>query len=392
MALVLLVARPLALTAQNIVANQAIAANVTNLIRWQSHWHVVRQSWAFFQNDFAGRIANKVMQTGPAIRQSLVSMITAVWYILVYGTSAMLLLGSADPWLALPILIWFAGYAALLRLFVPRMRDTSVEVSEARSILTGRIVDTYTNILTLKLFARAREEDAYVRNSVEQHTGLFHASLRLNTLFTLTLSTLNAAMVASVAGLAIYLWTRGKVQIGTVAMALPLAWQIVNMAGWVAYQITDIFENIGVVQEGMRAIARPLGLPDKPDAKELKVTRGEIAFEDIRFGYGSEKGLIEQLSLRREAGREDRAGRPLRRRQVDAGQSAAALLRTGGRPHPDRRPGHLAGDAGIAAHADFGGDAGHLAAASLDPRQYPLWPAVGDRRRSGRGGEARAGA
>ena len=113
-------------------------------------------------------------------------MITAVWYILVYGTSAMLLLGSADPWLALPILVWFAGYAALLRLFVPRMRDTSVEVSEARSILTGRIVDTYTNILTLKLFARAREEDAYVRNSVEQHTGLFHASLRLNTLFTLT--------------------------------------------------------------------------------------------------------------------------------------------------------------------------------------------------------------
>jgi ATP-binding cassette subfamily B multidrug efflux pump len=258
---------------------------------------VVRQSWAFFQNDFAGRIANKVMQTGPAIRQSLVSMITAVWYILVYGTSAMLLLASADPWLALPILVWFAGYAILLRIFVPRMRDTSVEVSEARSIMTGRIVDTYTNILTLKLFARAREEDAYVRNAIETHTGLFHASLRLNTLFTLTLSTLNAAMVVSVAGLSIWLWTQGKVQVGTVAMALPLAWQIVNMAGWVAYQITDIFENIGVVQEGMRAIARPLGLPDKPDAKELKVTRGAIEFQDIRFGYGSEKGLIDALSL-----------------------------------------------------------------------------------------------
>ncbi|HWV55227.1 ABC transporter ATP-binding protein, partial [Pseudorhodoplanes sp.] len=252
MAVVLVIVRPLALTAQNMVANQAIAANVTNLIRWQSHWHVVRQSWAFFQNDFAGRIANKVMQTGPAIRQSLVSMITAVWYILVYGTSAMLLLAAADVWLAVPILVWFAGYGILLRIFVPRMRDTSVEVSEARSIMTGRIVDTYTNILTLKLFARAREEDAYVRNSIETHTGLFHASLRLNTLFTLTLATLNAAMVVTVAGLSIYLWTQGKVQVGTVAMALPLAWQIVNMAGWVAYQITDIFENIGVVQEGMR--------------------------------------------------------------------------------------------------------------------------------------------
>jgi ATP-binding cassette subfamily B multidrug efflux pump len=297
MALVLLVIRPLALTAQNIVSNQAIAANVANMIRWQNHWHVVRQSWAFFQNDFAGRIASKVMQTGPALRESLVSMINAVWYILVYGTSAVLLLASADGWLAIPVLVWFAGYAVLLRIFVPRMRDRSVEVSEARSILTGRIVDTYTNILTLKLFARAREEDDYVRNSVEQHTGLFHASLRLNTLFSLCLATLNALMVTTVAGLSIYLWTKGSVQVGTVAMALPLAWHIVNIAGWVAFQVTDIFENIGVVQEGMRAIARPPGLPDKPDAKELKVTRGEITFEDIRFGYGSEKGLIDALTL-----------------------------------------------------------------------------------------------
>jgi ATP-binding cassette subfamily B multidrug efflux pump len=297
MAAIILIARPCAIAAQNLVANQAIAANVANMIRWQNHWHVVRQSWAFFQNDFAGRIANKVMQTGPALRESLVSMITAVWYILVYGTSAMLLLASADAWLALPVAAWFAAYAVLLRIFVPRMRDRSVEVSEARSIMTGRIVDTYTNILTLKLFARAREEDAYVRQSVETHTGLFHASLRLNTLFSFCLTTLNALMVTGVAGLSIWFWTQGKVEIGTVAMALPLAWQIVNIAGWVAFQVTDIFENIGVVQEGMRAIARPLGLPDRPGAKDLTVTRGEIAFDDIRFGYGSEKGLIDNLSL-----------------------------------------------------------------------------------------------
>ena len=297
MAAIILIARPIAIALQNLVANQAIAANVANMIRWQNHWHVVRQSWAFFQNDFAGRIANKVMQTGPALRESLVSMITAVWYILVYGTSAMLLLAAADAWLALPVLVWFAAYALLLRVFVPLMRERSVEVSEARSIMTGRIVDTYTNILTLKLFARAREEDVYVRQSVETHTGLFHASLRLNTLFSFCLSTLNALMVTSVAGLSIWFWTQGKVEIGTVAMALPLAWQIINIAGWVAFQVTDIFENIGVVQEGMRAIARPLGLPDKPDAQELKVTRGEIAFDDIRFGYGSEKGLIDALSL-----------------------------------------------------------------------------------------------
>jgi ATP-binding cassette subfamily B multidrug efflux pump len=297
MALVLLVARPLALTAQNLIANQAIAANVANMIRWQNHWHVVRQSWAFFQNDFAGRIANKVMQTGPALRESLVSLLTAVWYIMVYGTSAILLLGSADPWLALPVVLWFAGYAVLLRIFVPRMRDRSTDVSEARSVVTGRIVDTYTNILTVKLFARSREEDAYVRNAVDEHTGLFHASLRLNTLFSLSLTTLNALLVTSTSGIAIFLWTRGMVEVGTVAMALPLAWQIVNIAGWVAWQVTDIFENIGVVQEGMSAIAKPLGLPDRPDAKPLAVTRGEVKFDNIRFGYGRESGLIDGLSL-----------------------------------------------------------------------------------------------
>ncbi|HXW23697.1 MAG TPA: ABC transporter ATP-binding protein, partial [Xanthobacteraceae bacterium] len=234
MALVLLVARPVALTAQNLIANQAIAANVGNLIRWQSHWHVVRQSWAFFQNDFAGRIANKVMQTGPAVRESLVALLTAVWYILVYGTSAALLLAAADKWLALPVILWFLGYVAILRLFVPRMRDRSHDMSEARSALTGRIVDAYTNILTVKLFARARDEDAYVRRAVDEHTGLFHASLRLNTLFGLSLSSLNALLVVSTGGLAILLWTRGVVAVGTVAMALPLAWQIVNVAGWVA--------------------------------------------------------------------------------------------------------------------------------------------------------------
>jgi ATP-binding cassette subfamily B multidrug efflux pump len=286
MAAVLLVLRPAALTLQNIMANQAIAANVANLIRWQSHWHVVRQSWSFFQNDFAGRIANRVMQTGPAIRESLVALLTAVWYILVYGTSALLLLATADRWLALPIALWFAGYLVLLRVFVPRMRDRSKEMSEVRSLVTGRIVDSYTNILTVKLFARPWQEDAYVREAVDEHTGKFHASLRLNTLLGLALSSLNALMVTGTGALALLLWTRGQVSVGTVAMALPLAWQIVNISGWVAWQVTAIFENIGVVQEGMMTIARPITLTDRPQAQALVVARGEIAFEDVRFHYG----------------------------------------------------------------------------------------------------------
>src|SRR5262247_3999272 len=297
MALVLLVLRPLALTSQNIMANQAIAANVGNMIRWQSHWHVVRQSWAFFQNDFAGRIANRVMQTGPSIRETLTAMITAVWYILVYGTSALILLASADRWLALPIVLWFLAYLVMLRVFVPRMRDRSKDMSEVRSMLTGRVVDSYTNILTVKLFARAREEDAYVRDAVDEHTGMFHASLRLNTLFGLTLSSLNAMMVTGTAALAIYLWTIGKVEVGTVAMALPLCWQIVNISGWVAWQVTNIFENVGVVQEGMMTIAKPIALTDQPNAPELAVSHGEIRFDDVRFGYGRETGVLNAFSL-----------------------------------------------------------------------------------------------
>jgi ATP-binding cassette subfamily B multidrug efflux pump len=289
MALVLLVARPIALTTQNLIANQAIAANVSNRIRWQNHWYVVRQSWAFFQNDFAGRIATRVMQTGPAIRETLVAMLTSVWYILVYGTAALILLARADPWLALPVVLWFLGYMVMLRVLVPRMRDRSKEVSEGRSMLTGRIVDSYTNILTVKLFARAREEDAYVRDAIDSHTGLFYRSLRLNTVFGLTLSSLNAMLVTGTGGLALLLWTQGKVEVGTVAMALPLAWQIVNIAGWVAWQITSVFENIGVIQEGMMTIARPIALTDRTDAAELNVTHGEIRFEEVSFGYGRER-------------------------------------------------------------------------------------------------------
>ena len=297
MVVVLLVLRPLAFVTQHLVMNQGIAANVSNRIRWQNHWHVVRQSWAFFQNDFAGRIATRVMQTGPAIRESLVALLTAVWFILVYGTSSLILLASADLWLALPVVLWFAGYIAMLRFFVPRMRDRSKVMSEARSMLTGRIVDTYTNIVTVKLFSRAKEEEAYVRDAIDHHTGRFHEQLRLNTLFALTLTTLNALLITMTGAFAIVLWSTGHVGVGTVAMALPMTMQIVSASGWVAWQITGIFENVGVVQEGMITIAKAHTLVDIPDAKPLQVTRGEILFDKVRFGYGRESGLIEDLTL-----------------------------------------------------------------------------------------------
>ncbi len=286
MALVLLIARPGIVFARYLITNQAISGPFTNLIRWQSHWHVVRQSWAFFQNDFAGRISNRVMQTGGAVRQTLVSGITAMWYVMVYGTTAVVLAASADFWLTVPILLWFAAYISLLTYFVPRMRDRSKKGSEARSAVMGRIVDSYTNILTVKLFARARDEDNYVRDAIDNHTRVFLASQRLMTVFGTVLAVLNGLLITGAGGLAIVLWRNGAVEIGAIAMVLPLTFQLTNISRQIAIQIADIFEDIGVVQEGMMSIAVPLQLTDHPNSKPLAVHEGRIAFENLRFGYG----------------------------------------------------------------------------------------------------------
>ena len=293
MAVIVLIARPGIVLARYLVTNQALAGPFSNMIRWQSHFHVVRQSWAFFQNDFAGRISNRVMQTGPAVRESLVASITAVWYIVVYGVTAIVMLWAADVWLITPVLGWFAGYIALLIYFVPRMRDRSKVTSEARSALMGRIVDSYSNILTVKLFARPRDEDDYVRDAVDTHTGRFLAGQRLITAFGTILAVLNAALVAGSGALALVLWRHGKVEVGAIAMVLPLTFQLTNMSRWIAFSVTEIFEEIGVVQEGMMSIAQPLRLTDRAGAEKLKVKSGAIAFEDVQFHYGRDVSVGE---------------------------------------------------------------------------------------------------
>ena len=355
---------------------------MTSLIRWQSHWHVVRQSWPFFQNDFAGRIANRVMQTSNAVRECVVSSIRAIWYIAIYGISALVLMAFADWRLAVPTALWVAGYVGFLAYFVPRMRDLAKTSSEARSLVMGRVVDSYTNILTVKLFARARDEDAYVREVIDQHTGAIAAHMRLITRFMLTLSAMNALLLVATAAIGIVLWSRGAVGAGVVATALPLAWQIANVSGWVSWEVTAIFENIGIVQEGMETIAVPHALVDKPGARELEVPRGEIRIEHLTFTYGRADGrrVLDDLNLvvrpgervglvgRSGAGKSTLVNLLLRFHEVEQGVD------------PHRRPRHLAGDAGEPARRDRHGHAGHVAAAPLDRRQHRLRPA-GQRRR-----------
>jgi ATP-binding cassette, subfamily B, multidrug efflux pump len=306
MGALLLVGRPAAQMLDSLVRNNAVIPGVTTLIRWQSHWHVLRQSWSFFQDDFAGRIANRVMNTSNALRESVVSSIRAVWYILVYGVSALVLMFATDARLALPTLAWIIGYLFFLWYFVPRMRDLSKASSEARSAVMGRIVDSYTNILTVKLFARAKDEDAYVRDSLLDHQSKISAHMRLITKFMLVLTIMNATLLVSTAAIGVWSWMNGSVTAAIVATALPLVWQISNMAGWVSWEVTGIFENVGVVQEGMETIAVPHKLLDAPNAPAIKVDKARIEFDNVNFSYGlaasGKRSVLENFNLTIAAG------------------------------------------------------------------------------------------
>ncbi|TMG74428.1 MAG: ABC transporter ATP-binding protein [Betaproteobacteria bacterium] len=298
-ALVLLV-RPLVLLVDVAIRHNALIPGATSLIRWQSHWHVIRQSWPFFQNDFAGRIANRVMTTAHALRESTMASIRAVFYIGAHGAAAFGLMAMADWRLGVPTAVWALGYALFLWYFVPRMRDLARASSEVRSIVMARIVDSYTNVLTVKLFARLADEDAYVRESVDEHQQAMGRHMRLITQFHFSLTVMNALLLVSTAAIGIWLWAHGEFGAGVVATALPLAWQVANVSGWVSWEVTGIFENIGVVQEGMQTIAVPHSGVDRPGARALEVSRGEVRFERVTFGYGRQDAapVLNELSMR----------------------------------------------------------------------------------------------
>ncbi len=299
MVLVILVVRPLLQFTDIAIRHNALMPGATTLVRWQSHWHVLRHSWPFFQKDFAGRIANRVMQTAHALRDSVMASIRAVLYLCTYGAMTLLLVSRFDWRLTLPTLAWLLGYLVFLRFFVPRLRELSRKSSEVRSLVMARVVDSYTNILTVKLFSKLADEDAYVREIVDEHQDAIARHMRMTSRFMFTLQALNALLLVGTASIGLMLWSRGQLTAGQVATTLPLVWQITNMAGWVSFEVAGIFENIGVVQEGMQTISVPHTLVDEPDAKPLVVTRGEIRFENVSFGYGTDIAATGKLVLDR---------------------------------------------------------------------------------------------
>lgn len=297
MLVVAVLIRPIAFAAHIMIVNQTVNANFTNLIRWQNHRYVLRQSLSFFHNDFAGRIANRIMQTGPALRQTMVQLVDALWFVAVYTVGAVILFSEADIWLIVPLLIWLVLYISCLSFFVPRLKDRAAEMSEARSTLMGRIVDSYTNITTVKLFAHTRTEDQYARNAVQEHTNVFYSLLRTSSLCEICVTILSGLLIGGTCGIALWLWSNGSISLGAIALATGLVIRIDGMAGWIMFVMTSMFENVGTVQEGIETISRPITVKDREDAKELTVTRGEIRYDNVIFGYGRDTPLMTEMNL-----------------------------------------------------------------------------------------------
>jgi ATP-binding cassette subfamily B multidrug efflux pump len=302
MVALVIVVRPALNFAHELVSNQVVIAQSTNMIRWRTHVYTLGHAVSYFQADFAGRLANRIMQGGGAIRSIAVTLIDTLLYVAIYAITALGVFSSVSPWLALPMGLWIVAYAILLRFFVPQAKERSLKVADTRSALVGRVVDSYTNILTVKLFARSAEERSAVREAVRANTDAFLHSLRLNSIVSGLLSVMNSLLLASTGALSVLLWSRGVMTSGEAASGLALVMRILAMSGWVMHEVRDVFENIGTVQESMQTIARPHGLVDAPQAPRLKVTRGEIRFEDVSFHYGREEGVIEGLNLTIRAG------------------------------------------------------------------------------------------
>ncbi|MER8807731.1 ABC transporter ATP-binding protein/permease [Mesorhizobium australicum] len=297
MAFIVLFALPGTVWLHSLLNQQTLMGNYPMRIRWQVHRYLLKQSMSFYQDEFAGRIATKLMQTALAVRECVIKVIDVLNYVVVYFLGMLLIVGSADWRLAAPLGVWMVGYILLLRFFIPRLGKVGEEQANARSTMTGRVVDSYTNIQTVKLFSHSRREAAFAREGMMGFLDTVYRSMRLVTLLFGSLYILNALLLFSVTAISLWLWMGQVVTIGAVAVVIGLVLRMWGMSQWIMWEMSSLFENIGTVQDGIASISLPRLVEDRPDAKEIIVSKGDIRFEDIRFHYGKQKGVIENLSL-----------------------------------------------------------------------------------------------
>ncbi|RYC48189.1 ABC transporter ATP-binding protein [Pectobacterium zantedeschiae] len=297
MATLMLVIHPFFMGLRNLLTNQSINPCMTNMIRWQNYNVVLKQSLNFFQSDFAGRIAQRIMQTGGALRDSAVQAVSAIWHVLIYILSTLFLLSEMDWRLMLILIIWVVLYIGCIRYFVPRVKARTIESTEANSKLIGRIVDGYTNIFTLKLFSHTMLETRYVRDAMEEQTHKMQMANRVLTSMDLAIIMLNNLLIIGSIGFALWLWTQSLLSAGAIAIVTSLIIRIANMSGWIMWVMNSIFENLGIVQEGMKTISQPIGITDKVDAPSLNIQNGAITFEQVNFRYNTSHHIIEEFNF-----------------------------------------------------------------------------------------------
>ena len=298
MLLVVMGLLPLLILVNSLFSFQTLMGNYPMRIRWLIHRYLLRQSMTFYQDEFAGRISTKLMQTALAVRECVIKLIDVLNYVAVYFLGTLLVVGLADWRLILPLLGWALGYALMMRYFVPRLGKVAQEQADARSIMTGGIVDSYTNIQTVKLFSHSQREAAHARDGMTGFMETVYRQMRLVTLVNVSLYLLNGVLLSSVTGLALWLWLQESIGVGAVAVAVGLVLRLWGMSQWIMWEISALFENIGTVQDGINSISRPQLVVDKPDAKALQVNQGEIRLEQVDFHYGKGHGVIEGMNLR----------------------------------------------------------------------------------------------
>ncbi|MBV2184665.1 MAG: ABC transporter ATP-binding protein/permease [Rhizobium sp.] len=302
MAALLLIGLPLVGFIHTLTMHQVLAGNFPMIARWQMHRFLLRHSMTFFANEFAGRVSTKVMQTSLAVREAVLKIIDVFVYAISFFVSMLALVFAADWRLVAPLIIWIVIYSLILTFFVPRLRRLSSEQADARSMMTGRIVDSYTNIATVKLFSHAGREESYAKDGMNAFLDTVHRQMRQITLLNVCVDVNNAIVLFAVSGLSIWFWLGGTVSVGAIAVAIGLAMRINGMSQWIMWEVSALFENIGTVYDGMGMMTKPHDIVDRPQARALAAPKGEIVYDHVRFHYGKDKGVIEDFSMTIKAG------------------------------------------------------------------------------------------
>ncbi|WP_413111739.1 ABC transporter ATP-binding protein [Thaumasiovibrio sp. DFM-14] len=297
MALLILVGIPCLVFLHSLVVHQVLLGNYPMKIRWLAHRYLLRQSISFYQDDFAGRIATKVMQTSLSIRETVMKLLDVMVYVSVYFTSMLFMIAKADTRLMLPMLVWLVAYVGIQWHFVPKLKRVSTEQADARSTMTGRIVDSYTNISTVKLFAHTDNEEKYAKEGMETFLDTVYRQMRLVTGINLSVEAINYLLVFIIGAVSIGLWVTNAITVGAITIAISLALRLNGMSHWIMWEISTLFENIGTVADGMATLSKPTEILDDDNASELNVSKGEITFNNVSFHYGEEKGVLENLNL-----------------------------------------------------------------------------------------------